>query len=149
MPFPLLRPEQCAPLFYASTRNRRVGAMAEIFLKRHELSGGLPRVCVLCGASSAGDREITLQYQPAWWMTMFSRITIVRYQTVRLPVCESHGFYFYRSLVLGLGGFAVLFLSVPVVILAAVLTQSGYVPCIGIPLLVLYALGWIGTLLVL
>lgn len=122
--------------------------MAEIFLKRGELAGGrLPRVCVLCGKSGARDRDIHLQYQPYWWMTMFTRVSIIHYQTTRLPVCDGHGFYFYRGLIIGLGGFAVLFFGVILIMLLAVATQSGIPVLIGVAFFFLYVPVWIGTLL--
>jgi outer membrane protein assembly factor BamE (lipoprotein component of BamABCDE complex) len=80
--------------------------MASIFLKRRELSGGLPRVCVVCG-QRGHLTEVTLRHQSGL-LGFSSGVRIVTCQEATLPLCPAHEDYFERPNRFALAGFAVL-----------------------------------------
>ena len=67
--------------------------MPEIFLRPDELEqGGLPDVCVVCGAHHTTPTPVRMHIQIAD-NPLFRTL---RYHDVRLPLCSGHKWHFYR-----------------------------------------------------
>jgi hypothetical protein len=93
--------------------------MAEVVLHRHELEkGGLPAVCVRCGAGRATPVMTKLHVIAAenpLYMTL-------RVQDAWLPLCPKHQWHFYRN---------------RIHVIAGALCMAMFLPCLGLTALVL------------
>jgi hypothetical protein len=82
--------------------------MASIFLKRRELGGRLPEVCVVCGRRGHLT-HVTLSHTDSGF-PFASGIRITTFLDTRLPLCSSHEDYFVYLRKYQLMGFAFLLL---------------------------------------
>src|SRR6266849_1324520 len=96
--------------------------MTEVLLKRRVLGDKeyLPKVCLLCGGRPARAKKVSFSYQPEFWLSFVTRITVLRYQKAWVPLCDQHWNYFHSLNVAGLIGALFLVLVIVGTIVGAV-----------------------------
>jgi hypothetical protein len=96
-------------------------------LKDEVVEGGLPPVCMVCGATAVVDVKRPFSWHPSWAVLfgVLVAVCLTKRRTVFAPMCERHRSYWsFRAAVTWLGFVAVVLAGVGAIVLMASLSGT-------------------------